>query len=710
MPAPMPRRRLALLLGLLLLTALFVRLGYQQQMSSSPLWQAPILDEAVNHQWALQVARGEGWGEIPFFRAPLYPWFLGLLYTALGESPGAARLVQAVLSSFTCLLVWWVARRTFSPLAGWCAGLLAATYWPWVYFDAELQDVPLALFWNLAALALLVTWTPRRRHTWLPAAAGLLLGLSAITRPTVLVVLPAVAGWLWWQGRCGDEGRAASRPSWAAPLLLALGVLMAVLPVTALNRMVGGDSVLVASQGGMNFYMGNHADSDGHSARLPGARADWLSLRNESRRQAESARGTTLRASEVSDYWYGRGLEFWRRSPALALQLTARKAGYLAGAAELPNNKQIRFLIERYAPAWRLPWPGFSLVAPLGLVGLWWGGGGRRSVLLGAFALSYGAAVVAFFVTARFRMPVMAVWIILAGGGVAALWHLVRRGSRRSLLAAAGTFLLVAVLVQLPARGHQENAAHGHYTLARAHGQRGQSVQAEEEYRQALALQPAFAEAVLGWSALLLQDSRADETLPVLRRAVVAHPEDLLLVANLALALQRVGRAQESVTLLQERLSRRPEQADLWLWLGNAQQQAARPGDAMASYQRVLDLEPVRADALYNLANAQVSVGQVEEGVRTYRALLAQHPDHHGGWTMLAIALSGRGDLDGAVDAFETVVQLQPRSVRAHVNLGHALRRQGDTRAAALQFRRAKELDPEAEVRQQPVEGSSPGC
>ncbi|MEE9162617.1 MAG: glycosyltransferase family 39 protein, partial [Candidatus Neomarinimicrobiota bacterium] len=193
MASPTPRRRLALLVGLLFFSALFVRLGYQYQMSSSPLWQTPILDEAVNHHWALEVARGEGWGEIPFFRAPLYPWFLGLVYGVVGESPAGARLVQALLSSFTCLLAWWIARRTFSPLAGWCAGVLAATYWPWVYFDAELQDVPLGLFWNLAALAVLVTWSPRRRHGWLPPAAGLLLGLSAITRPTVLVVLPAVA-------------------------------------------------------------------------------------------------------------------------------------------------------------------------------------------------------------------------------------------------------------------------------------------------------------------------------------------------------------------------------------------------------------------------------------------------------------------------------------------------------------------------------------
>ena len=217
-------------------------------MSSSPLWQTPILDEAVNHHWALEVARGEGWGELPFFRAPLYPWLLGLVYGVVGESPAGARLVQAVLSSFTCLLAWWIARRTFSPLAGWCAGVLAATYWPWVYFDAELQDVPLGLFCNLAALAVLVTWTPRRRHGWLAAAAGLLLGLSAITRPTVLVVVPLVAGWLWWQaGR--DDVVPSPRPWWA-PALLAAGVAVAVLPVTALNRMVGGDSVLVASQGG----------------------------------------------------------------------------------------------------------------------------------------------------------------------------------------------------------------------------------------------------------------------------------------------------------------------------------------------------------------------------------------------------------------------------------------------------------------------------
>jgi tetratricopeptide (TPR) repeat protein len=670
----------------LFLVALTLRLLYQGQMAASPLWTHLILDEAYNDAWA----RRGFLADLPFFRAPLYPWLLGALYRLGGPSPEAARVVQAVLSALSCLLIYGLGRRTFGPAAGLGAGLLAATYWPWIYFDGELQDVSLSLFLNLGALSLLLRWRPGASPGW-PLAAGVVLGLSAITRPTVLVVLPVAMVWLFWPAR-GMGG--AERPARLVAVgLLAVGTALAIGPVTWMNRVGGGDRVLIAAQGGVNFYIGNHRGSDGHSARFPGARADWWSLVEESSRQAERARGRTLRPSEVSSHWYREGLRFWLQEPGAAIRLALRKAGYLLGAPERANNKQIRFFIERYAPLLLLPWPGYGLVLPLALAGLLWGRGGRAAALLGGMAALYGAAVVAFFVTARFRMPVAAVLCILAGGGLVALWRIAARGSRRRRVVALAVLVPVALAVQWPARSHRENRAHAFYSLGNAYRAADDAGRAEQEYRQALREDPDLPELALSLGALLLDSGRAAEAEALLRSALGRDPSDFRVRTNLALTLQALGRTGEALHLLEEGVRDDPRRADLWVQLGNARAAAGQPGAGQA-FLRALELEPGRADARYNLGNARMAQGALEEAAAEFRTLLEVAPEHAGAWNNLGIVLSRLGDPAGSADAFAGAVALEPQRPEAHLNHGQALLAAGRVQAGREALRRALALAP----------------
>jgi len=49
-----------------------------------PFFAAPAVDEALHHQWALGWAAGRNPVVLPFFRAPLYPAFLSLVYRLAG--------------------------------------------------------------------------------------------------------------------------------------------------------------------------------------------------------------------------------------------------------------------------------------------------------------------------------------------------------------------------------------------------------------------------------------------------------------------------------------------------------------------------------------------------------------------------------------------------------------------------------------------------
>ena len=65
--------------------ALAVRVLHVWQISAGPFFDLPMGDAADFHAWALELAGGEWLGEGVFYRAPLYPYFLGAVYALLVE-------------------------------------------------------------------------------------------------------------------------------------------------------------------------------------------------------------------------------------------------------------------------------------------------------------------------------------------------------------------------------------------------------------------------------------------------------------------------------------------------------------------------------------------------------------------------------------------------------------------------------------------------
>ncbi len=237
------------------------------------------MDAAVHDAWARGLLAGTWPGAEPFFRAPGYPLFLGVLYGVLrllGLDPGepgarlATVLVQALISALGAGLVALCAERAWNRRAGWLAGGIFAALWTSIYFAGEL------LFETLVTtLALWLVWrllrddgegdaTPRAAGLF---GTGLVAGLGVVTRPPLLVFVPVIVFYL----RRGRGLRWRS-PGWAA---LATGLLLPILPVTLHNVVRGHDAVLIATQGGVNFWIGNNPQSDGRTAIVPGTRATW---------------------------------------------------------------------------------------------------------------------------------------------------------------------------------------------------------------------------------------------------------------------------------------------------------------------------------------------------------------------------------------------------------------------------------------------------
>jgi len=691
-PSAWPRSRagVVVLLAAIAFLAVAVRLVHQAEMDASPLSRHLILDEAFNDDWAARLAAGDAGEPPPFFRAPLYPWLLAGVYRIAGHNPDRVRQLQAGLAALSCLLAFRIAGRAFGGAAGWAAALLTATYWPWIYADAELQDPPLTILLNFAALAALQEASRRRRGGWFALLAGGALGLSAIARPTVLVAAPLALLWIVWSPERGVElaPRGGRRAVLAA--CLALGMAAPIAPVAALNFVVGRDTVLIASQGGMNFYIGNHPGSDGVSARFPGATAEWEGMIDGATRAAEAVAGHPLRPSEVSSHWYAEGRRFWREQPGAALELLVRKSVYLLEAPEIANDKPIRTLITRYRSILAWPWPGFGWVLPLALVGALWGAERRETALLVGFAGVYGAAVAMFFVSGRHRLPMAAVLVLVAGGGVEVLRERLPDHRRWGPIAVLAVAL---VLVAGPHAGYRENVPHAHYLIGSGLVRDGDLGPAVTEFREALRLQPEFPEARRSLTAALLAAGRPAEAEEA-SREVPGGAVDPELRFNRALALMALGRNTDAVALLEATVTTAPRDPGAWLRLGNARLAVGDREGAEAAYVTSLELSPERQEARFNLANLRLEEGRNAEAAANYQELLRRDGAHAGAWTNLGVALARQGLLEAALPALERGARLGSERAAAQLAWGQGLEAAGRLTEARAAYEAAVRVEP----------------
>lgn len=461
-------------------------------LRGSVLFDAPIMDAAVHDGWA----RGEidfFYRGIAYFRAPLYMWFLQAVY-ALNDGYLAPRIAQALLAAMTVGFVADMGRRLAGALAGLAAGVLLALTWPVIYFAGELLIVTFFMALVVLALWFFVRAGMEDRRLWALLGAAT-LGVSSLARPASLAFLPMLVAmplWVWPSESCP---RLRSRPWLFSGVLLLLALLPGI-ALTVRNFAVAEDPVFIASQGGVNFYIGNNAESDGRTAVVPGTSGTWMGGYQDTIRKARQAEGRVLKGSEVSRYYFREGLRYLKEQPGDALRLYARKLRLLLGAAERSNNQNLHWWRAQNAFL-RLPiFLSWATILSLSLVGWWLLPQRRRAAPVAGFLVLYALGLLAFFINERFRTPLTIVLATTAGIPIAHAWQAAREGRWRAL----GT-LLVLILIPYVAcsmdrvgyKGDRLDAdAFSRYTTGNAYLKRGDAETALRYYRDAQSVAQKF--------------------------------------------------------------------------------------------------------------------------------------------------------------------------------------------------------------------------
>ncbi len=606
---------------LLAAIALALRLAYIWVAKSNPTFWAPSLDPLWYDEAAQAFARGS-LGELPFFRAPLFPALLGSLYTLFGHSFIIARILNAFLQSAAVWILFRIGFTYFSPLVAWVAAGLLALNGLAIYFSAEIVTTSLELL--TAVCALWATFRALAKPGMRTSlVCGVTWGIAAIARPNFLVVLPLVFYFLW-------RKRSAFRLRRLA--FLALGIALPIAPVTLTNTIGGKEFVLIATQGGVNFWIGNNPQASGIISSLPGIGTNWTM--QDAQELAAHESGQKLKPGELSNFYYAKARRWMAAHPLAEARLLLRKTLFFFNRFEVSNNKHLAHFI-RLAP-WLPPLChfGFGLLVPLSFLGVWVARKRQPAFFLAGYVVFYLVSVILYFVAGRFRMPVVPALCILAALAIEWGWQNLRRSSEWRRM--TPLILLVpgiALTLFNPWRLREAPESTAYYMEGNAYMSLNEPQKAASSFHKALLDTPIFPLAHVNLGVLAYERGDFEAAENEYRQALL---DDSLCV-------------------------------EAWNNFGTIREIQGDTTAAIFAYKRALITRPYMADARTNLAGLYfrqgtraLHEGRNEEAVRAFRESIALLPTRPTAHYNLAVALGRLGLQNDARRSLETALTIDP--------------------------------------------------
>jgi tetratricopeptide (TPR) repeat protein len=677
--------------------ALALRLLHVWQMRDTPFFATLMGDARGYDRWAQEIAGGDWMGRDVFYQAPLYPYFLGALYRMFGRDLLIVRVVQAVIGAAGCAALAAAGQRWLTPAAGAVAGLMLALYPPAIFFDGLIQKAVLDVFFVCVSLALIAHLDRGGARAIWWVGLGLTLGALSLTRENALVLVVLVLGWAAWSGPRAMRVAASQRSGLQAVALVLLGLAVVLGPVALRNYRVGGGFYLTTSQFGSNLFIGNNPRADGSYVSLRAGRGSPDYERLDARTLAEQASGRPLTPGEVSSYWAGRTFGYIAEQPGDWMRLLARKARLLISREEIidtesqESHSEYSWVLAVLGPIWHA-----GVVLPLaaaGAVVLW--PQRRRLWLLFAVAAAYALSVVAFFVVARYRHPLLPFACLFAAAGSVALYTALARRTLHDLRGAVAVAMVVAVASNWPLSTPGSPQAITENNLGTALQEDGRPAEAIDRYKRALAFDPEYLPALNNLGTALRAAGRVDEAVGVFGQALARDGDAASVRYNLGNALMARGDAAGAVKEFEAALAADPRSVEAANNLGQALAAIGDSDRAIEAFRRALTIDDASLIAHRNLANALASKGQAREAATHFeRAIILAPADAAIRYDYGSLLLEV-GAFEGAATTLREAIRLKSDYAEAHNNLGIALASQGRLADAIVQWREAVRLRPD---------------
>lgn len=340
---------------------------------------------------ASSIAEGKGFGGS--WRPPGFAFFMAGIFSLAGKSVLAVQVVNSLLGALTVVFTALIGTRLFNRATGLLSGALVSFY-PYLlaYTRDPISETLLTFMLSAAILRIVIAAQQPGLRNY--AFAGVVIGLTGLTKSTTLPFFMLACGWLWWQTGNFRSG-----------LITGLFVLLAIAPWTLRNSFFYGKSyVMPVSTPWQPLYGANcdealWQETAGSFDRPmdakmtePALPKDWDYLRSlpipERDRICKEKTLAWIKANPDKFYYllHRRFLHFWRLYPMMAYKWQKYTAISTSGVYMVLAAAGILLSIRRI----------------------------RTTSLLLALFVSYSLLHIFFVVTLRYRVPMDPYIIIFA--------------------------------------------------------------------------------------------------------------------------------------------------------------------------------------------------------------------------------------------------------------------------------------------------------
>lgn len=597
--------------------ALALRVLHMQAIAATPFFWSPVTDAPAYRQDAMALLRGSG---APYYRPPLLIWVRAALLATGLDSRWVAAWLQAGLGALVAsAMVLITFQLTIGPLpfrrrAAWIAGVWTAAYGPFLAYDLE-QLPPVWLNLCLAG-ALIACVRGREEPGPGDVAAGLCAGLATTAWAAAAIV--ALAPLALRLLRVPGARRSVT-------LLFVLGFALPLGVSSLHNTRAGAPGALVSSNLGINLWLGNNADWQATWAARPGLRYDHEYQR------ATRAGAVTPAAREC--YYLRAVAARWGEEPGHALGATLQKLFYFFHGREIRRDHDLVWLREQSPTVAATTWEAgllfpFGLLLPLAVLCPASALRAHARLTLGTVTLVYGLAIALFFVSARYRLPVVLLLMPLAAATLAWPWPR-RVHVHGGWIAPALAVLAVALICNFPlasTRRFDAGASERALIMSQSLERLGRSREAARFAVRALALAPDDLDALSHEGELALAHGDARRASERFGRMSELEPEytaPWVLLAHAHIAQQdypQAARALERAlsTNAYHREALR-DRAGVFMASGDAPR-------AIEAFERYLEVGYLDDAAEFDLGRLLMQEHRAADAHRVFSRLVARRP------------------------------------------------------------------------------------
>ncbi len=584
------------------LVALAVRAVYLFEASDSPAFGLPINDAEIYDQLARALVTGGDVGWRFFYQGVFYPLFLSAIYGIFGPSVLAAKVIQGLLGALTAALVQRYSARIGGTFLGMTAGLITALYGPLVFFETELLATGWAAFFSIALLWMfrLVEEKPiLLRFLFL----GCVAGLSVLTRAVFLPFFIIAA--IWLAVRLHKNGEQSLRQG---AIALVVGVVLVTVPVGFVSYNITHHFRVLPFSGGVNLYLGNNESTCDTLTLRPGK--EWLEMINLPLKHGRTNPWDkeAFYTDRFWDYATGNPLDFAKG--------IGRKALQFANGREIPRSFDL-YLQRRWsrflsASVWKIGRFGFPFGAlfALGILGIAYR---RRRLPMPAqlLLLLYPLSVIAVFVAARYRVPLVPVLALPAALGIELLVETLRRGAIHKRVEVVMVFVTALLFSSVPPAFCEEKVdleSEMYFMTAAMEQRRGNIGEAIRRYRKSVDLDPDYYEAHETFGVFLNEQGKLFEALPLLERAVQLEPRARTSLLYLGKTLAQLRQYSEGERVLHRALAEDPASGLAHSYMGICLANQGKFDEAYAHLKEAVALVPEDRMTKYNFEKVRDKV------------------------------------------------------------------------------------------------------